>query len=157
MLELELECAEAVLEEFEGKVDKIGPFVNLAFSVPTTADVLAFFGPTLKEFYFDRHRPHLDLDDGWPVRDGHHVFPHYRDEEMGGANFQFGYGIGSPMVFTEAVVDKFAYTPKDGSRVVLELRVRVRATEEQVGKFYVQQKKKCHIKIEPGELPRAAA
>jgi hypothetical protein len=154
MLQLELEKTNAVLLQFKPDVDKVGPLATLKIATVQDADVLAFFEPTLKDFYFNKDGPR-DLADGLPLRDPHAVFPHKRDEEMTGAVVKVGYGLG-PMVFVDAVLDGFLLTPRDGGRVQIECQVTVRPGEEQAGKLFMLQHQTFELTVEPMELATMA-
>lgn len=161
MLELEFQNAQAHLEAFKPDTDKVEgalvPVAYLHFSSNQDADILAFFEPTLKAFYFDENGPR-DLALGLPLRDQHAVFPHARDEEMCGAVLKVEYGLGT-MTFVDVILDKFTLSPRDGGRVIVTMRAKVRADEAQAGKLYMLQKQEVRITLEPvdqEDLPEAA-
>jgi hypothetical protein len=153
VLELEFEKTNGVLHDFDPNTEKNGePYAYLTISTAQEADVLAFFEPTLKAFYFDENATR-DLALGLRLRDDHQVFPHRRTEEMGGATLTVDYGIGNPMVLMDTALNSFELTPMDGGRVVVVFRAKVRLTEEQAGKVFMLQKKAITISVEPAELP----
>src|SRR4051812_40561726 len=128
-MEFELDKATATFENFNPRVEKDGPdkvpAADLKISVAQSADVLSFFSPTLKGFYFDEKAP-KDLAEGMPLRDPHAVFPHSRDEEMTGATVTIDFGVGEPMVFQDAKINSFGLTPHPGGSVVVRFRVQCR-------------------------------
>lgn len=156
MLQLEFEKVPATFESFNPRVEKDGPdkipAADLKVSVNTDADVLAYFSPMLKWFYFDENGPH-DLADGLPLRDNHAVYPHSRDEEMIGATVSIDFGVGTPMIFQGVKVNQFKITPMPGGSVVLAFRIQCRPSEVQAGKLYLLQETGISLTIEPVELP----
>lgn len=156
MLNLKFDKATATLENINLRTEKIGPdklpAADLKITCAQSADVLAYFSPTLKSFLFDVNGP-KDLADGISVRDPHLGYPLSRDEEMTGATVQIGFGVGAPMTFEECKVNSFRLTPMEGGSVVLGMRVQCRPTPEQVGKLYQLQETGIELTLEPMELP----
>jgi hypothetical protein len=153
MLELELDNAKATLEGGgwkPGKEDQ--PFLYLNLSVAADADVLAFFSPDLKNFYYNENAT-KDLAGGLPLRDPDMVFPHKRREEMTGATLTIKHGLGE-MIFTDAVLDEFELTPMINSTVVVAFRAKVFPQEGHVGKLFFLQKREVSLTVEPMEPPQ---
>ncbi len=157
MLQLEFDKVTATFENFNPRVEKDGPdkvpAADLKVSVATDADVLAFFSPKLKQMYFNENGPH-DLADGLPLQDPHAVYPHARDEEMAGAQVSIDFGVGDPMVFTDAKVNQFKLTPMAGGSVIVAFRVQCRPNELQAGKLYVLQESGITLSLTPAPLPQ---
>src|SRR4051812_18525448 len=155
-MEFELTKATATFENFNPRVEKDGPdkvpAADLKISVAQSADVLAFFSPTLKAFYFDEKGPR-DLAEGMPLRDPHAVYPHARDEELTGATVTIDFGVGQPMVFQDAKVNQFRLEPMNGGAVVVDFRVQCRPNEAQAGKLYLLQETGITISVVPPALP----
>ena len=159
MLQLDLNNVTATLEGINLRTEKIGPdkvpAADLKISVPTDADVLAHFSPTLKGFLFETS---IDLaGDVLSVRDPHMGYPLSRDEEMSGATVTIGYGVTQPMRFEDARLNAFKVTPMEGGSVVLGIRVQCRPSPEQVGNLYQLQETGITLTIEPAELPEMKA
>lgn len=156
MFAFELERATATLENLNCRTEKNGPdkvpAADLKISVTGSADLLAFFSPTLKAMLFNDKGP-KDLADGLPLRDTHFVFPLARDEEMVGATVSLDFGIGKPMVFEEAKVNQFRITPMEGGSVIVGFRVQCRPDEKQIGRLYQLQEQAVTIGVDPPELP----
>jgi hypothetical protein len=160
MLELELDHAEAVLAAFnpDTKKNESGseePITVLRFTVGGDADMLAFFGPKMKDEYF-KAGPKDMFEGGLMLADPNAVFPHKRAETMTGALLEVDYGVGGAMPFPDAVLDKFAITPMNGGKVIFAFDVTIRPDEGQVGKLYFLQKKVVHISLKPAEAPKMA-
>ena len=156
MLNLSFDKATATLENVNLRTEKTGPdkvpAADLKITCAQSADVLAYFSPTLKSFLFDVNGP-KDLADGISVRDPHLGYPLSRDEEMTGATVTIGYGVGQPMRFDDAKVNAFRITPMEGGSVVLGFRVQCRPTPEQVGRLYEMQESGIEFSLTPAELP----
>lgn len=156
MMQLELDNATATLESVNLRTEKCGPdkvpAADLKITAPQTADVLAHFSPTLKNFLFHTEGT-LDLAGGFELRDRHMVFPLARDEEMTGATVRIGYGPGEPMAFEDAKVNAFKLTPMEGGSVIVGFRVQCRPTPDQVAKLYTLQETGIELSLEPAELP----
>ena len=156
MLRLELSKATATLESVNLRTEKHGqdkvPAADLKISAAQSADVLANFSPTLKNFLFHTEGT-LDLAGGFALRDPHLGYPLSRDEEMTGAKVSIGYGVGDPMAFDDAKINTFKLTPMDGGTVVVGFRVQCRPTPEQVAKLYTLQETGIEFTLEPAELP----
>jgi hypothetical protein len=154
---LELNNANATLESVAMRLEKDGtdefPAADLKLSVTTDADVLAYFAPMLRQFYYDESGPR-DLAQTVPLRDSHMVFPHGRDEELVGAIVTVAYGVGSPMRFADARVNQFKLTPHPGGVVIIQCRVQCRPSEQQIGKLYLLQSRAVTLTIEPANQPR---
>jgi hypothetical protein len=156
--EFELTNAAATLSNLNPRVEKKGgnkekvPAADLHFSCVQSADVLAFFSPTLKSFVFDEKGPR-DLADGLPLRDPHMVYPLSRDEELLNATVKLDYGVKAPMEFEDAKVNRFEITPMEGGSVKVGFRVQCKPDEKQIGKLYLLQEQSVTLSIEPGELP----
>jgi hypothetical protein len=158
MLQLEFSKVTATLENVNLRTEKNGPdkvpAADLKLSVATSADVLAFFSPTLKAFLFNESGPR-DLADGLPLRDTHMVFPMQRDEEMAGADVILDYGLpGSEMMFGEVKVNQFRITPMEGGSVIVDMRVQCKPTPEQIAKLYTLQEMGVTLSLDPAELPK---
>ena len=156
MLALELTNCTATLENVNLRTEKSGPdkvpAADLKISAAQSADVLAHFSPTLKNFLFHTEGT-LDLAGGFALRDPHLGYPLSRDEEMTGATVEIGYGPGEPMAFEDAKVNAFKLTPMEGGTVVLGFRVQCRPTPEQVAKLYTLQETGIELSLTPAELP----
>jgi hypothetical protein len=156
MLSLELTAVPATLENFNSRTEKIGPdkvpAADLKFSCPQSADVLAFFSPTLKAWLFDEKS--IDLAGGMALRDSHMIYPLARDEEMTGATVTLDYGVGDKMVFADAEINQFRLDPMNGGMVIVGFRVQCKPTEQQAGRLYMLQEKPVTITITPAELPK---
>lgn len=150
MLRLELEKTNGVLLSFKPDIDDAGPIGTIKITTVQEADALAFFEPTLKAFYFNKDGPR-DIADGLPLRDPHAVYPHKRDETMGGCILKVGFGLGE-MVFASAELDDFHLTPKAGGMVVIEFRAKIRYDEIKAGKLCMLLDKTFELSIEPVEL-----
>lgn len=153
MLALELTKVTGTFEHFNPRTEKDGPdkvpAADLRISCPMSADVLAHFRPDLKQTLFVAEK---DLaGEVLRVRDPHMVYPIQRDEEMTGATVLIDFGIGAPMVFSDAKVNQFRLSPADGGTVYVVFRVQCRPTEEQAGKLYILQEKGITLSIEPAE------
>lgn len=156
MLRLELSKCTATLESVNLRTEKCGPdkvpAADLKISAAQSADVLANFSPTLKNFLFHTEGT-LDLAGGFALRDPHMQFPIGRDEEMTGATVSIGYGPGEPMAFEDAKVNAFKLTPMEGGSVIVGFRVQCRPTPDQVAKLYTLQETGIELSLEPAELP----
>ncbi len=156
MLALELSKVTATLENVNLRTEKAGPdkvpAADLKVSVAQSADVLAFFSPTLKSFLFHTEGT-LDLAGGLALRDSHLGYPLSRDEEMTGATVEIGFGPGAPMVLDEAKVNSFRLTPHDGGTVIVGFRVQCRPTPEQVARLYQLQEIGIELTLRPAPLP----
>ena len=156
MLRLELDKATATLQSLNLRTEKHGeqnvPAADIDVSVARSADVLAEFSPTLKDFIFDPAGPR-DLAEGLPIRDKHLKYPLHRDEEMTGATVLIGYGVGEPMRIADAKVSKFRITPHEGGGVVVEFRVQCKPEPEQIAKLYTLQASQIEISLKPVDLP----
>lgn len=156
MLRLELSAVTATLESVNLRTEKHGPdkvpAADLKISAAQSADVLANFSPTLKNFLFHTEGT-LDLAGGFALRDAHLVYPIARDEEMTGATVKIGFGVGEPMAFDDAKVNAFKLTPMDGGSVIVGFRVQCRPTPEQVAKLYTLQETGIELSLVPAELP----
>jgi hypothetical protein len=157
MLQLELTKAVATLINFNPFTEKNGkdrvPATALRITAALTADVLAFFSPTLKAFLFNDAGPR-DLADGLPLRDPHLEYPLKRDEQMTGATVTVDYGVNAPLVFTEAKLKNFQLTPKEGGTVVVAFTVLCKPdAEKEIPKLYLLQGQGITISIEPCKLP----
>lgn len=153
MFELELTGVTATLEQVimrtEGTDDV--PAVTLKISCAQSADVLAFFSPTLKAHLFDTEGPR-DLAEGMAVRYPHLDYPLALDHEMVGARVVIEYGIGE-MEFTDAEIKDFRITPMAGGTVVVGFKVNCKPdAEKHLPKLYVLQKKGITLTLEPAEL-----
>lgn len=159
MLELELDNVKAVLTGVDNKPGKDGgrPFMLLSIAMLRPAGELIFFSPDLEEHYFDKTAVVEDMGGGSPLRDAHMVFPHKRDETMSGAVAKIEYGIGNPMAFPDAVIDQVQLTPKPGSFVLIECRVKVYPGDEvTAGRLFFMQTREIALSIEPIEKPQLA-
>lgn len=156
MLSLELTKATATLENVNLRTEKSGPdkvpAADLKISAAQSADVLAHFSPTLKNFLFHTEGT-LDLAGGFALRDPHLGYPLSRDEEMSGATVSIGFGPGAPMEFEDAKVNQFRLTPMEGGSVIVGFRVQCRPTPEQVAKLYTLQETGIELSLVPAELP----
>lgn len=154
MLEFELTKATATLEHWHPRTEGTDdvPAVTLKISCAQSADVLAFFSPTLKAHLFDTEGP-KDLADGMAVRYPHLDYPLALDHEMTGAKVVIEYGIGS-MEFDDCEITHFLITPMAGGTVVVGFKVNCKPdAEKHIPKLYVLQKKGVTITVEPMELP----
>lgn len=156
LLALALSAAPAVFSNFNARTEKAGPdevpAADLEFVVNQSADVLAFFSPTLKAHLFDEKS--LDLADGMALRYPNMHYPIVFDREMTGAKVSIENGIGKPMVFDDAKVNKIRVTPMAGGSVQLGVRIQCKPDERQAGKLYMLQGQKgIALTIEPAELP----
>lgn len=154
MLELELTNATATLEHWnprtEGPDDV--PAVTLKISCAQSADVLAFFSPTLKAHLFDTEGP-KDLAEGMAVRYPHLDYPLALDHEMTGAKIVIEYGIGK-MEFPDCEIKDFRITPMAGGTVVVGFKVNCKPdAKKHIPNLYVLQKRGITLTLEPGELP----
>ena len=160
MFSLELTNANATLDNFNSRTEKIGPdkvpAADLRITCPSDSAVLANFSPSLRSFIFDLNGP-KDLADGVSIRDPHMVFPLARDEEMTGATVQIAYGVGKPIEFTDCRINSFRITPMEGGTVVLTFRVQCRPDEKQAGKLYTLQEQAITLTLTPAELPEIKA
>jgi hypothetical protein len=159
MFDLALDKVTATLEQLTTRTEKMGPddvpAATLKITCPMSADILAFFAPTLRNFLFTTEK---DLaGEVERVRDDHIEYPMCRDEEMVGATVSVEYGVGDPMRFEDVVVNEFRMTPMDGGTVVLGFKVNCRPSEQQIGKLYILQKKGVTLTLEPPELSEMKA
>ncbi len=156
MFDFTLSKSTATLESLNLRTEKNGPdkvpAADLKISAPQSADVLAHFSPTLKNFLFHTEGT-LDLAGGFALRDGHLCYPLARDEEMTGATVEIGYGPGAPIAFQDAKVNAFRLTPIDGGSVIVGFRVQCKPTPEQVAKLYTLQETGIELSVIPAELP----
>lgn len=156
MLRLELPKCTATLDNINLRTEKSGddkiPAADLKISTGQSADVLANFSPTLKNFLFNPEAT-LDLAGGMSLRDPHLQYPLARDEEMTGATLTVGFGPGKPMTFDDCKVNAFRLTPHEGGSVVLVFRVQCRPSPEQIAKLYTLQETGIDITLTPAELP----
>lgn len=151
MLELELANINALLLAFKPGEKDGSPHTDLTISVAETADVLAFFEPTLKSMLFDHAGPR-DLAEGMPLRDKHLVFPLKRDEEMHNATVIIDYGVSEKIRLEATMLSKFELTPREGGAVVVEFTVRCRPDpHKDVPYLYILQKRGITITLIPGE------
>lgn len=159
MLRLEFDRVTATLENVNLRTEKVGPdkvgAVDLKLSVPSRADVLAYFSPTLKAFLFDEKS--VDLIGGMALRDSHLQYPLVRDDEMTGAGITVDYGVGDPMVFEDVRVNQFRITPVEGGSVIIGMRVQLRPSPEQVAKFFTMLEQGVTLTLTPAELPSMEA
>lgn len=155
MIRLELTNAKAFINSFNPRAEKNGEDTRLAgdisITVATNADILAEFAPALKSFLFDPNGL-KDLADGSPLR-----FPaipsiHW-DDEMTGAAFSLNVGVGKPVEFNEAKVNKFSIEPIAGGSVKLSFRVQVHPDEKQAGKLASFIQSEVDISLVPAALP----
>lgn len=158
MLQLEFTKVTATLENLNCRTEKIGPdkvpAADLKVSLSGSADVLAFFSPTLKALLFDAAQ---DLaGETMRLRDSHMVYPLQRDEEMSGASVMIDFGLGDPMTFPDAKVNQFRITPVDGGSVTLGFRVQCKPDEKQIGVLYTMQERGITFTLTPAELPTMA-
>jgi hypothetical protein len=156
MLRLELTNVPAFLANFNPRAEKNGeetrPAADLALQVNIAAsDVLPYFAPTLNHFLFDE-KGTRDLADGLPRRFTALPSIHW-DDEMTGATFSLHHGVGKPIVFEDAKVNKFVIEPVDGGSIKLSLRVQVHPDEKQAGKLSQLIQSDVEISLQPGELP----
>lgn len=155
MLQLELTNAKAKLNNFNPRAELNGeerrPAGDISLTVNCSADVLAHFAPTLKSFLFNESGPR-DLADGTPVRYPELPTLHW-DSEMTGAKFLLHYGVGKPIEFADAAVNKFVIEPIDGGSVRLSLRVQVHPDEKQAGKLAGLIQQDVEVSLEPAEMP----
>lgn len=160
MLELELTDANGTLENLNTRTEKVGPdkvpAADLKITCPLSADILAFFSPTLKAHLFNTEGPR-DLADGMQVRYPHMDYPLGIDEEMTGAELKIAYGVREPMEFTDCKVNQFRLTPMEGGSVILGFRVQCRPDERQIGKLYLLQEQGITVTLEPADLPELSS
>lgn len=157
MLRLELKAAKATLEVLTTRTEKNGqddvPASTLKFSVPRTAEVLDFFGPTLKGDIFDFNGP-KDLASGVSIKNAHLNWPQGTDQEMTGAEVSVSFGIGEPMKLADCQAKGFKWTPHDGGIVILEFSVNCKPDAwKDIPRLYLQQKREVDISLTPAELP----
>lgn len=154
MLEFELSAATATLEHWNPRTEGTDnvPATTLKISCAQSADVLAFFSPTLKAHLFDTEGP-KDL----AVRYPHLDYPLALDHEMAGATVTIEYGLGT-MVFDDCEIKDFKITPMAGGTVVVGFKVNCKPdAEKDIPKLYVLQKKGITITLEPAKLAEMAA
>lgn len=168
MLELKLSEVTATFLHFNARTEKSGnddvPAADLKITTFLGAEVLKNFREDLKEMLFKHDTLEGTLfagdDDvakqGLVIRDPHMVYPLERDEEMTGVTVAINFGIGEAMLFTDAKVNGFKLTPRDGGSVVVEFRVQCRPDQEQGGKLYWLQKRGITISLTPAEPPKMA-
>lgn len=158
LLELELTNATATLEHWnprtEGNDDV--PAVTLKISCAQSADVLAFFSPTLKAHLFDTEGP-KDLAEGMAVRYPHLDYPLALDHKMAGARVVIEYGLGK-IELADCEIKDFNIKPMAGGTVVVGFKVNCKPdAEKHIPKLYVLQKKGIVLSLEPAELPEMKA
>lgn len=155
LLALQLSAAPAVFSNFNTRTEKSGPdevpAADLEFTVNQSADVLAFFSPTLKSYLFDEKS--LDLAEGMALRYPNLHYPLSFDREMTGATVKIETGVGKPMEFADVKVNKIRITPMTGGAVQLQIRVQCKPDEKQAGRLYMMQgSKTITLSIDPAEL-----
>lgn len=153
MLEFELTATTATLEHWNPRTEGTDdvPAVTLKISCAQSADVLAFFSPTLKAHLFDTEGP-KDLADGMAVRYPHLDYPLALDHEMTGARVVIEYGLGK-MELPDCEIKDFRITPMAGGTVIVGFKVNCKPdAEKHIPKLYVLQKKGITFTLEPAEL-----
>lgn len=154
MIRLELTNAKAFINGFNPRAEKNGEETRLAgdisVTVATNADILAEFAPALKSFLFDPNGL-KDLADGSPLRFPEIPAIHWNDE-MTGAGFDLNVGVGKPVEFSDAKVNKFTIEPIAGGSVRLSFRVQVHPDEKQAGKLASFIQSEVEISLRPAEL-----
>lgn len=156
LLALNLKKVPAQFVNFKARTERSGPdevpAADLEFVLNQSADVLAFFAPTLKAHLFDEKS--LDLADGMALRYPNMHYPITFDREMTGATVELDLGLKNPMVFHDCSVNKFRVTPMAGGSVVLSIRVQCKPEEDQAGKLYMLQGQKgIAFTLTPAPLP----
>ena len=161
MLELEFSKVTATLEALNCRVERAGPdkipAADLKVSLPTDADVLAHFAPTLRDFLFAPGPKDLLGDTVMAVRDPHMGYPLSRDEEMTGATVQIGYGVGDPIHLPDCTLNQFRLTPQDGGSVIVAFRIQCRPSPEQIARLYTLQETGIELTLEPMDVPEMKA
>ena len=156
MIRLELNNTVATFDNYNPRTEKNGPdrvpACDLNFSIVQSADVLAFFSPTLKSHLFDTEGP-KDLADGMRLRYPDMGYPLHHDGEMTGVRFEIDSGIKGPMVFPDSKITKFRYTPMEGGSVIVEFQVQCKPDEKQAGKLYTLQAQNLTVSLIPADLP----
>jgi hypothetical protein len=72
---------------------------------------------------------------------------------MTGAAFALNVGVGKPVEFNEAKVNKFSIEPIAGGSVKLSFRVQVHPDEKQAGKLASFIQSEVDISLVPAALP----
>jgi hypothetical protein len=72
---------------------------------------------------------------------------------MTGAGFDLNVGVGKPVEFSDAKVNKFTLEPIAGGSVRLSFRVQVHPDEKQAGKLASFIQSEVEISLRPAELP----
>jgi len=156
MFELELSGVTATLEHLNTRTEKSGPedvpAATLKISCAQSADILAVFGPELRDFLFEQGPQDL-AGSVLVVRDPHLEYPIGTDREMTGAKALIEYGVGKPMQFDDVTVNEFRITPMDGGTVVLLFKVNFKQHDEHIQKLYKLQKKGITLTLVPAALP----
>lgn len=156
MLEFELTKATATLEHWNPRTEGTDdvPAVTLKISCAQSADVLAFFSPTLKAHLFDTEGP-KDLAEGMAVRYPHLDYPLALDHEMAGAKVTIEYGVGNPMDLGDCEIKDFRISPMAGGTVVVGFKVNCKPdAEKHIPKLYLLQKKGITLTVAPAELSK---
>lgn len=156
MLRLEMKDRSATLDDFNPRVEMDGedeiPAADIKVTFRMQSSELEVFSKTLPTEFFNKNS--LDLaGDVMVVRDPHIVYPQKRNDEMVGATFLMDFGLGKPMTFADAGVNKFELTPLDGGFADVTCRVQCRPDEMQGGRLYWMQHKHVTIGFIPPELP----
>ena len=154
MIRLTLTEAKAFINSFNPRAEKNGeetrPAGDISVTVNSSADVLAEFAPALKSFLFDPNGL-KDLADGSPLRFAEIPLIHWNDE-MTGASFALNVGVGKPIEFTEAKVNKFTIEPIAGGAVKLSFRVQVHPDEKQFGRLSTLIQSEVSVSLTPAEM-----
>lgn len=156
MFQFTLTNAPATLENFNPHTEQNGPekvpATDLTIKVVCSAEQLKYFEASLDSMLFDMTAPR-DLADGMPLRDPHMVYPLHRDEEMTGAVAKIGWGVGDPMQFGEAKLNKFKLEPMAGGSVIIIFHLHIKPDMTQAGQLYMLQARVIDLSIVPPELP----
>lgn len=154
MLELELSEAKAFINNFNPRAEKHGeervPAGDVSFTVTTDSDPLAHFAPDLKAFLFNANGPR-DLADGEPLRFPR-AAPIHWDDEMTGATLRIYCGIGKPLEFADATLNKFVIEGREGGAVLLHFRAQLHPDERQSGRLAGLIQQEVTIDLVPAEL-----
>jgi len=155
VLRLTIDKRQATMNSLNVRAESMGPkekrvAIDIGLSVGFASDVLDTFSPTLRDLMFDTQTQ--DLAGGAVVR-----FPALGDfhweGEMTGATVAFDIGIGQPITFPDAKVNKFNLSPQEGGTVIVGLRAQVYPSDDQISKLanFIQQG--VTLSITPMELP----
>jgi hypothetical protein len=155
MLRLALNNIPAMLNNFNPRAERNGeelrPAGDISLTANLSADDLVYFSPTLKSFLFDPNAPR-DLADGSPLRYPALGVQHWA-EEMTGAKFELHVGVGAPVTFKDARINKFVIEPVSGGSVRLSFRVQIHPDETQAGRLSGLIQSEVEISLTPAELP----